>query len=60
MSHPRSEYEDFRKIAPDAYDVVAALGQVASKAALATKYMRRQAPNFPNRNCFISLPPSPR
>src|SRR6516164_7522538 len=34
MSHPRSEYEDFRKIAPDAYDVVAALGQVASKAGL--------------------------
>jgi len=34
MSHPRSEYEDFRKIAPDAYDVVAALGQVASKAGI--------------------------
>ena len=32
MSHARSEYEDFRKI--DAYDVVAALGQVASKAGI--------------------------
>src|SRR6516165_6098146 len=34
MSHARSEYEDFRKIAPDAYDIVAALGQVASKAGV--------------------------
>ena len=34
MSHARSEYENFRKIAPDAYDVVAALGQVASKAGI--------------------------
>src|SRR5215471_12883829 len=34
MSHARSEYEHFRKIAPDAYDIVAALGQVASKAGI--------------------------
>src|ERR1700751_3533225 len=34
MSHTRSEYEDFRKVAPDAYDIVAALGQVASKAGI--------------------------
>jgi AhpD family alkylhydroperoxidase len=34
MSQARSEYEDFRKIAPDAYDVVAALGQVASRAGI--------------------------
>ena len=34
MSHARSEYEDFKKIAPDAYDLVLALGQVAAKAGL--------------------------
>jgi len=34
MSHARSEYEDFKRIAPDAYDLVLALGQVASKAGL--------------------------
>lgn len=34
MSHARSEYEDFMKIAPDAYDLVLALGQVAAKAGL--------------------------
>ena len=32
MSHARSEYEDFKRIAPDAYDLVLALGQVAAKA----------------------------
>jgi AhpD family alkylhydroperoxidase len=32
VSHARSEYEDFKKIAPDAYDLVLALGQVAAKA----------------------------
>jgi AhpD family alkylhydroperoxidase len=32
MSHARSEYKNFKAIAPDAYDIVAALGQVASKA----------------------------
>ncbi|MCK1742994.1 carboxymuconolactone decarboxylase family protein [Bradyrhizobium sp. 139] len=34
MSHARSEYEDFKKIAPDAYELVLALGQVAAKAGL--------------------------
>ena len=34
MSHARSEYEDFKKIAPDAYDLVLALGQLAAKAGL--------------------------
>src|SRR6516164_2809166 len=34
MSQARSEYEDFKRMAPDAYDIVAALGQVASKAGI--------------------------
>jgi AhpD family alkylhydroperoxidase len=34
MSHARSDYEDFKKIAPDVYDLVLALGQVAAKAGL--------------------------
>ncbi|UPJ55487.1 carboxymuconolactone decarboxylase family protein [Bradyrhizobium sp. 192] len=34
MSHARSEYEDFKRIAPDAYDLVLALGQLAAKAGL--------------------------
>ncbi|WP_409188925.1 carboxymuconolactone decarboxylase family protein [Bradyrhizobium sp. RDM4] len=34
MSHARSEYEDFKRIAPDAYELVLALGQVAAKAGL--------------------------
>ena len=34
MSHARGEYEDFKRIAPDAYDLVLALGQVAVKAGL--------------------------
>ncbi|WIW49712.1 carboxymuconolactone decarboxylase family protein [Bradyrhizobium sp. 62B] len=34
MSHARSEYEDFKQIAPDVYDVVLALGQLATKAGL--------------------------
>lgn len=34
MSHARSEYEDFKTIAPDVYDVVLALGQLATKAGL--------------------------
>ncbi|MBR0901410.1 MULTISPECIES: carboxymuconolactone decarboxylase family protein [Bradyrhizobium] len=34
MSHARSEYEDFKKIAPDVYDLVLALGQLATKAGL--------------------------
>src|SRR3954451_7318359 len=34
MSHARSEYEDFKKIAPDAYELVLALGQVAAKDGL--------------------------
>jgi AhpD family alkylhydroperoxidase len=34
MSHARSEYEDFKALAPDAYDIVVALGQAAAKAGL--------------------------
>src|SRR3569833_1388408 len=34
MSHARSEYEDFKRVAPDAYDIVLALGQLAAKAGL--------------------------
>ena len=34
MSHARSEYDDFRALAPDAYEIVAALGQAASKAGI--------------------------
>ena len=32
MSHARSEYADLQKIAPDVYQAVLALGQVAEKA----------------------------
>jgi AhpD family alkylhydroperoxidase len=34
MSHARSEYEDFKALAPDAYEIVAALGRVAAKAGI--------------------------
>ena len=34
MSHARGEYEDFKAQAPDVYDVVLALGQLAAKAGL--------------------------
>ena len=34
MSHARSEYEDFKTLAPDAYDAVLALGGVAASAGL--------------------------
>ncbi|MBR0990209.1 carboxymuconolactone decarboxylase family protein [Bradyrhizobium japonicum] len=34
MSHARSEYEEFKQIASDAYDLVLALGQLAAKAGL--------------------------
>src|SRR5580693_1483326 len=34
MSHARSEYEDFRRLAPEAYEIVAALGQAAAKAGI--------------------------
>jgi AhpD family alkylhydroperoxidase len=34
MSHARSEYDDFRELAPDAYEIVAALGKAASKAGI--------------------------
>ena len=34
MSHARSEYRDFMAIAPDAYEIVAALGQAAAKAGI--------------------------
>lgn len=34
MSYARSEYDDFKVLAPDAYEIVAALGQAASKAGI--------------------------
>ncbi|QWG21383.1 carboxymuconolactone decarboxylase family protein [Bradyrhizobium sediminis] len=34
MSQARSEYEDFKALAPDAYDAVMALGQAAVKAGI--------------------------
>jgi AhpD family alkylhydroperoxidase len=34
MSHARGEYEDFKSLAPDAYDAVFALGEAAAKAGL--------------------------
>ncbi|MDE2379712.1 carboxymuconolactone decarboxylase family protein [Bradyrhizobium sp.] len=34
MSHARSEYENFKALTPDAYEVVLALGQLAAKAGL--------------------------
>jgi AhpD family alkylhydroperoxidase len=34
MSHARSEYEDFKALAPDAYDSVVALGKIAAKAGI--------------------------
>jgi AhpD family alkylhydroperoxidase len=34
MSHARSEYEDFRRLAPEAYAIVASLGQAAAKAGI--------------------------
>jgi AhpD family alkylhydroperoxidase len=34
MSHARSEYDDFKRIAPEAFDLVLALGQIAAKAGL--------------------------
>ena len=34
MSHARSEYADFKALAPDVFDAVLALGQFAAKAGL--------------------------
>jgi AhpD family alkylhydroperoxidase len=34
MSHARSEYKDFMKLAPDAYEIVRSLGQLAAKAGI--------------------------
>ena len=34
MSHARSEYQDFKALAPDVYDAVLALGQFAAKAGV--------------------------
>ena len=34
MSHARSEYTDFQALAPDAFEVVRTLGQLAGKAGL--------------------------
>ena len=34
MSHARSEYKDFMTLAPDAYEMVRSLGQLAAKAGI--------------------------
>lgn len=34
MSHARSEYEDFKALAPDVYDSVLALSKIAAKAGI--------------------------
>ena len=34
MSHARSEYEDFKRLAPEAFDIVTALGRAAAKAGI--------------------------
>ena len=34
MSHARSEYDDFKTLAPDVYDTVLALGKFAAKAGI--------------------------
>jgi AhpD family alkylhydroperoxidase len=34
MSHARKEYQDFKSLAPDAYDVVLALGKLAASAGI--------------------------
>ena len=34
MSHGRKEYQDFQTLAPDAYDAVRTLGQLAAKAGI--------------------------
>jgi len=34
VSHSRSEYTDFQKLAPDAYEIVRSLGRVAAEAGL--------------------------
>jgi AhpD family alkylhydroperoxidase len=34
MSHARSEYSNFKALAPDVYELVSALGQVAAKAGI--------------------------
>jgi AhpD family alkylhydroperoxidase len=34
MSHARSEYEDFKTLAPEAFDIVSALGRAAAKAGI--------------------------
>jgi AhpD family alkylhydroperoxidase len=34
MSHARSEYRNFKALAPDAFEIVSALGQAAAKAGI--------------------------
>ncbi|HVX77664.1 MAG TPA: carboxymuconolactone decarboxylase family protein [Bradyrhizobium sp.] len=34
MSHARREYSDFQTLAPDAYEIVSALGRIAAKAGI--------------------------
>ena len=37
MSYARSEMKDFKALAPEAYDIVAALGQAAAKAGIESR-----------------------
>src|SRR4029077_8985051 len=39
MSHARSEYDDFRALAPDAFEIVGALGKAAAKAGIDKKLL---------------------
>jgi AhpD family alkylhydroperoxidase len=34
MSHARSEYEDYKALAPDAFDIISSLGKAAAKAGI--------------------------
>jgi AhpD family alkylhydroperoxidase len=34
MSHARKEYEDFKRLAPDAYEIVLSLGKIAARAGI--------------------------
>ena len=45
VSHARSQYEEFKALAPDAYDTVLALGKIAAKAGIDKQLLAR-------RRCF--------
>jgi AhpD family alkylhydroperoxidase len=34
MSHARSEYEDYKALAPDAFDIISSLGKAAARAGI--------------------------